>query len=105
MIIKQGTKGMDEKDKKEIIKKINMDNSIEENVPEENEQDENPEMSNDMQMESKSLKFTKKQIFENFGIVMNNQDEKSNEPDTKIKSDTLRNRRTRPFEAPKKFKE
>lgn len=111
MLVKQGTKGMDEEDKKEIIKKINLNNSDNEEMPEENNgeesmDDETPEM-NEMPMESKTFKFTKHQIFENFGIAMDNKKDDSNNKriDTSIKSDTLRNRKTRPFEAPKKFKE
>lgn len=113
MLVKQGVKGMDEKDKKDIIKKINMggnDESEEEDNTEEMPMDDSEssdEMIDNVQMESKTFKFTKKQIFENFGIAMVDKDENfdNNEPDTKIKSDTKRNRRTKPFEAPKKFKE
>ena len=114
MLVKQGTKGMDEKDKKEIIKKINTDNSEIDELPDDEQpedtptdeiSDETPEM-NEMQMESKTFRFTKKQLFENFGIAMSDE----NVPvkkiiDTKITPDTIKNRRTRPFEAPKKFKE
>lgn len=109
MLVKQGVKGMDEKDKKEIIKKINIGSS-ENNETENNDSVEDSEitddMSDEMQMESKTLKFTKKQIFESFGVAMNieNGNNVNDEPDTKIKSDVKRNRRTRPFEAPKKFK-
>ena len=60
--------------------------------------------SDDMQMESKVIKCTKKQIFENFGLTMDNETKKTKTPDTKITKDTVKNRRTRPFEAPKKFK-
>ena len=117
MLVKQGVKGMDEKDKKEIIKKINTDDSEEmdddmmdtsdgSEIP-----DENPETITDemppMQTESKIIKVTKKQIFESFGLPMSNEGEPHVEkgPDTKITPDTKRNRRTRPFEAPTKFKE
>lgn len=117
MLVKQGVKGMDEKDKKEIIKKINTDDSEEmgddmmdtsdgDEIP-----DENPEPMTDemppMQTESKIIKVTKKQIFESFGLPMSNEGEPHVEkgPDTKITPDTKRNRRTRPFEAPTKFKE
>lgn len=117
MLIKQGTKGMDEKDKKEIIKKINSNNSEDEELPEDdvdNEEeitgendsvnDETTEMT-EMPMESKIFKFTKKQIFESFGMAMSDENttiKKVN--DTNITPDTNRNRRTRPFEAPRKFK-
>lgn len=114
MLVKQGTKGMDDKDRKEIIKKINtndseidneddLDSEIpEDDIPENNTSNE----ENDMQIESKTFKFTKKQIFENFGIATddNKKELYKKEPDTKITSDTKKNRRTRPFEAPKKFK-
>ena len=114
MLIKQGTKGMDDKDRKEIIKKINTNNSDldndsdldseipEDDIPENNTSNE----ENEMQIESKIFKFTKKQIFENFGIATddNKKELYKKEPDTKITSDTKKNRRTRPFEAPKKFK-
>ena len=112
MLVQQGIKGMDEKDKKDIIKKINMggnDESEEDNTEEipMDDSETSEEMNDEVQMESKTFNFTKKQIFENFGIAMvdkdNNLDNK--EPDTKIKSDTKRNRRTKPFEAPTKFKE
>jgi hypothetical protein len=74
MLIKQGTKGMDEKDKKEIIKKINSNNSEDEELPEDdidNEEeitgendsvnDETTEMT-EMPMESK--KFSLNRIVE-----------------------------------------
>jgi hypothetical protein len=118
MLVKQGVKGMDEKDKKEIIKKINTseddmmdgdDEPINDEMPEVNSDDMNQDMdtdSNDMQMESKIIRCTKKQIFESFGL--SNDDTASTsvakEPDTKITADTKKNRRTKPFEAPKKFK-
>lgn len=117
MLIKQGVKGMDETDKKEIIKKINtseddaddMGEDINDEMPEEDSesmgQEMNPEMDN-MQMESKIIRCTKKQIFENFGLSMDDENvtPAAEEPDTKITADTKKNRRTRPFEAPKKFK-
>ena len=112
MLVKQGTKGMDEKDKKEIIKKINMNNSDNEEteLPDENEMPEedmeqNP--SDEMQMESKTIRCTKKQIFESFGIAMNDTEKLEKELDTEITKD-VKNRRTNrtiPFEAPKKFRE
>ena len=117
MLVKQGVKGMDEKDKKEIIKKIKTDDSEEMDddmmdISDGNEMpDENPETMTDemspMQTESKIIKVTKKQIFESFGLPMSNEGEPHVEkgPDTKITPDTKRNRRTRPFEAPTKFKE
>lgn len=117
MLVKQGTKGMDDKDRKEIIKKINTNNTEDdedfddETSEQDDNIDENPEMSDDMvdnpdnmQMESKIIKCTKKQIFENFGLTMDNETPKTKTPDTKITKDTIKNRRTRPFEAPKKFK-
>lgn len=110
MLIKQGVKGMDEKDKKEIIKKINTDDTDVEDVPADETFDEKDSMSDEMSempMESKTFKFTKGQLFENFGIAMTD-DKSSNDNkkmDNKITSDTIKNRRTRPFEAPKKFKE
>jgi hypothetical protein len=117
MLVKQGTKGMDEKDKKEIIKKINTDNSEDvdmsddemlddEDMDTPQPEDDMPEME-EMPMESKVFNFTKSQIFESFGLAVD--DTKSTdvkkEPDTKITPDTQRGRRTKPFEAPKKFKE
>ena len=112
MLIKQGTKGMDETDRKEIIKKINTNNSNENNEDADNDEDfddldNSVSDINNMQMESKTIRCTKKQIFENFGIAMSdtNNTNTSKEIDTKISNDTIRNRRTRPFEAPKKFKE
>ena len=53
----------------------------------------------------KGNKFTKKQLFESFGMAMSDENttiKKVNE--TNITPDTNRNRRTRPFEAPRKFK-
>lgn len=115
MLVKQGTKGMDEKDKKDIIKKINMSNSSEE-VPDEEVSDEEPpvddtdmleEPTDDMQMESKTIRCTKKQIFESFGIAVDddNTTTKKEVSDDKITPDTKRNLRTKPFQAPTKFKE
>jgi hypothetical protein len=109
MLVKQGTKGMDEKDKKEIIKKINMNDSDNEEteLPDENEMPEedmeqNP--SDEMQMESKTIRCTKKQMFESFGIPMNDNTEvNKNGPDTKIPKDVPKG--CRPFKAPKKFRE
>ena len=116
MLIKQGTKGMEDKDRKEIIKKINTnDSEIDDNSDLDNDDgmnDEIPEndFSNEdenIQNESKVFKFTKKQIFENFGIANDEKTEVGNKkgPDTKITPDTRKNRKTRPFEAPKKFRE
>lgn len=116
MLVKQGVKGMDETDKKEIIKKINtseediddmgdMGEDVDAEMPEEDVEGMEPEMDN-VQMESKIIKCTKKQIFESFGLSMNddNVTPSEQEPDTKITADTKKNRRTKPFEAPKKFK-
>lgn len=111
MLVKQGTKGMDEKDKKEIIKKINMNNSDDDEsdlsddteMPVDDEIEGNP--SEEMQMESKTIRCTKKQIFESFGVVMNDTEKLEKEPDTRITKDVVKNRRTRPFEAPKKFRD
>jgi hypothetical protein len=74
-------------------------------MPEEDVEGMEPEMDN-VQMESKIIKCTKKQIFESFGLSMNddNVTPSEQEPDTKITADTKKNRRTKPFEAPKKFK-
>jgi hypothetical protein len=112
MLVKQGVKGMDDNDKKEIIKKINTDNSEElpdDEIDSDNDmEDVDDEIgSNDMNMqtESKVIKCTKKQIFESFGIAIDNETPSQKTIDTKIKSGTKMNRRTRPFEAPKKFKE
>lgn len=110
MLVKQGTKGMDEKDKKEIIKKINMNDSDNEEteLPDENEmpeEDMEQNVSDEMQMESKTIRCTKKQIFESFGVAMNDTEKLEKEPDTTITKDVVKNRRTRPFEAPKKFRE
>lgn len=117
MLVKQGVKGMDDKDKKEIIKKINT--TSEEDVPTDTEmpeEDMNTEeaiddMGNetptpDMAMESKKVILTKKQLFENFDIVINgdNNVDKDN-IDTKITPQTTTGRKTRPFRAPSKFKE
>lgn len=113
MLVKQGVKGMDETDKKEIIKKINaseediddMGEDVDAEMPEEDVEGMGSEMDN-VQMESKIIKCTKKQIFESFGLSMNddNVTPSEQEPDTKITADTKKNRRTKPFEAPKKFK-
>ena len=118
MLVKQGVKGMDDKEKKEIIKKINTASDedtpmpdddgmdVEEPMDDEMRNEEQPSME-EMPMESKTFNFTKKQIFEGFGVVMNDDNTSSypGKADTKIASNTQRNRRTRPFEAPKKFKE
>jgi hypothetical protein len=129
MLVKQGVKGMDEKDKKEIIKKINTDDSEDfsddmgddmsgdmsddmgddMNNSEETPGDAIPDMPDnmgEMQNESKTLKFTKKQIFESFGLTMQDESNtpKKEEPDTKITPDTKKGGRNKPFEAPTKFK-
>ena len=115
MLIKQGTKGMDEKEKKEIIKKINIGNNEEESNDSENVNDgpNDMEMDNEelpqeneenMQIESKSFKFTKKQIFENYNMVLNVDSPNEEKIDTKITNDTVRNNKTKPFQAPSKFK-
>ena len=110
MLVKQGTKGMGEDDKKEIIKKINTSNpNNEEPMGEpamngETEMMDEPTEDDGMQMESKKINFTKKQIFENFGIAIDDNNKNKKNLDTKIPSNTLKNRKTRPFEAPKKFK-
>lgn len=119
MLIKQGVKGMDEKDRKEIIKKINTsetdDSETDENFNTEdelNDDDFNNENEKEqeggyddkqMSMESKTFNFTKKQLFECFGLGISD-NSKDSIPSNKITKDTIRNRRTRPFEAPKKFK-
>lgn len=115
MIVKQGTKGMDEKDRKEIIKKINTSNSESDDdfedeeieMPEDNEMNNQGDENLDMKMESKTFKFTKKQIFENFGLAtdVEKDDIIEKNKDTKISPDTVKNKKTRPFEAPKKFRE
>jgi hypothetical protein len=113
MLVKQGTKGMDEKDRKEIIKKINTNNTIESDDDSEIPNDdidgevENNNLEDNIQMESKKIRCTKKQLFESFGIAMDDENKISSEkkePDTKIQNDTVKNRRTLPFEAPKKFR-
>lgn len=109
MLVKQGVKGMDDKDKKEIIKKINtasdedmpMDDEMGDEEPIDDMEDGTPEMA----MESKKYRFTKKQIFESFGVNMDDSIVRQNKAiEQKITPDTKRSRRTRPFEAPKKFK-
>lgn len=113
MLVKQGTKGMDEKDRKEIIKKINTNNTVESDDDSEMPNDdidgevENNNLEDNIQMESKKIRCTKKQLFESFGIAMDDENKMSSEkkePDTKIQNDTVKNRRTLPFEAPKKFR-
>ena len=109
MLVKQGVKGMDDKDKKEIIKKINtasdedmpMDDEMGDEEPIDGMEDKTPEMA----MESKKYRFTKKQIFESFGVNMDDSIVRQDKAiEQKITPDTKRSRRTRPFEAPKKFK-
>lgn len=111
MLIKQGVKGMDDKDKKDIIKKINTDDTETNEIPEGDYENETPEMSDEnsefsqQANESKTIKLTKKQIFESFGLVNNDTIEKDEkEDDSKISKDVIKNKKTRPFQAPK-FKE
>lgn len=111
MLIKQGVKGMDDKDKKDIIKKINTDDTEINEIPEGDDESETPEMSDEnsefsqQANESKTIKLTKKQIFESFGLVNNDAIEKNEkEDDSKISKDVIKNKKTRPFQAPK-FKE
>ena len=109
MLIKQGVKGMDDKDKKDIIKKINTDDTENDNIPEDSEMD-SPEMSDEnpdfpeQTNESKTIKLTKKQIFESFGIVNDDNLEKKEKDDSKFAKDVVKNSKTRPFQAPT-FKE
>lgn len=105
MLVKQGVKGMDDSDKQDIIQKIKTPENTEE-IASEPVQDEEPEM-NEMPMESKTFKFTKNQIFESFGLANDEEVETETleKTDTKITNDTVRGKRTKPFEAPKKFKE
>jgi hypothetical protein len=114
MLVKQGTKGMDDKDRKEIIKKINTNNSEgEEALENEMPNDEGMETPQpedemtEMSMESRVFNFTKGQIFESFGLAtdVSKTTEVKKEPDTKITPDTKQGRLTIPFKAPKKFKE
>ena len=118
MVIKQATKGMDEKDRKGIIKKLNTSNTgedaeapegdmLDDNMPDEDgAEPQNDEMmdGNKPQMESKSFNFTKKQIFENFGIAMDNDACQVKTSDTNITPDVTNSRRSLPFKAPSKFK-
>lgn len=105
MLVKQGVKGMDDSDKQDIIQKIKTPENTEE-IASEPVQDEEPEM-NEIPMESKTFKFTKNQIFESFGLANDEEVETETleKTDTKITNDTVRGKRTKPFEAPKKFKE
>lgn len=109
MLIKQGIKGMDDKDKKDIIKKINTDDTENNDIPEDSEMD-SPEMSDEnpdfpeQTNESKLIKLTKKQIFESFGIVNDDNLEKKEKDDSKFTKDVVKNSKTRPFQAPT-FKE
>ena len=117
MLVKQGVKGMDDKDKKEIIKKINT--ASDEDMPMDDEMGGEEEMEEptddmggetpaapEMAMESRKFNFTKKQIFESFGINMDDITASvDKDVDKKITPDTKRGKRTKPFEAPKKFKE
>jgi hypothetical protein len=117
MLVKQGVKGMDDKDKKEIIKKINT--ASDEDMPMDDEMGGEEEMEEptddmggetpaapEMAMESRKFNFTKKQIFESFGIS-DDVEVRNSDNDVKlhkITPDTKRGKRAKPFEAPKKFK-
>jgi hypothetical protein len=74
----------------------------------------NPEMDSEIdsemgdepqtQMESKTFSFTKKQIFESFGINMDDATVSVDKHvDQKITPDTTQSRRAKPFRAPAKF--
>jgi hypothetical protein len=115
MLVKQGVKGMDEKDKKEIIKKINTASDEDTSMPDDDEMnteepmddemggEEQPPME-EMPMESKTFSFTKKQIFESFGINMDDATVSVDKHvDQKITPDTTQSRRAKPFRAPTKF--
>jgi hypothetical protein len=110
MLVKQGTKGMEEKDRKEIIKKINTSNSGDDDMTDDTndsfdnmDQMEGDKPKTEMPMESKTFNFTKKQIVESFGII-DDVEKPTKQLDTTISSKTTRNRRTLPFEAPLKFR-
>ena len=65
--------------------------------------EEQPPME-EMPMESKTFNFTKKQIFESFGINMDDNTMRVDKHvDQKITPDTTQSRRAKPFRAPKKF--
>lgn len=115
MLVKQGVKGMDDKDKKEIIKKINTASDEDTPMPEDDEVstdepmdtemggEEQPPME-EMPMESKTFNFTKKQIFESLGINMDDVViSVDKHVDQKITPDTTQSRRAKPFRAPTKF--
>ena len=97
MVVKQATKNLDEKDKKEIIQKINSDdNSDISNDEEPSDADldsdsHNDDMNdgNDMPMESKIITCTKKQLAkltENFGANNDLFNDDKERHETKMKS-------------------
>lgn len=108
MVVTQAAKGLDDKDRKEIIKKINTsdaedtDEEMTDDVPVEDDMNENPMPQN----ESKVFNFTKQQIFESLGIgaeteTANNGKEKT---DRTIPKNATRGNRGIPFTAPRNIK-
>lgn len=103
MIATQASKGLTDSEKDEIIKKINSGNvEDEEPVDDEidNEGGEEIETPEDMPMESKKYRFSKKQIVES--ILMQQDSRDDNKQREEKKSPKVKNSvRNKPFNAPK----
>lgn len=104
MIVKQATKGLDDDDKKEIISKINSDNESDDE-PKDNSDEESNDLDNiddNMPMECKTIKCTKKQLSklsESFGINGDIINKDRNEHGEKIDK-TKKNKVKSPFIPP-----
>lgn len=113
MIVKQSVNGLDEKDRAEIIKKINDDDSdltSDDETPDDDVVDYDDKSADDTEMainnESKTITCTKKQLnrlSENFfnvnNMVIDDTDDKRIE--TKIPDQMKITKRNKPFTAPK----
>lgn len=102
MIATQAAKGLTDSEKNEIIKKINS-GDVEDDEPVDDEMGdeggEETEMPEDMPMESKKYKFSKKQIVENILMQQDSREKKRKDDDKSPKAkNTVRNK---PFNAPK----
>ena len=103
MIATQASKGLTDSEKDEIIKKINS-GDVEDEEPVDDEMDneggEEIETPEDMPMESKKYRFSKKQIMESFLMTQSPrdvEDHKEEKKSPKVKNSV----RNKPFNAPK----
>lgn len=104
MVATQAAKGLTEPEKNEIIKKINTgdveDGESDEEMPDE-EMGNDEEMSDEMPMECKKYRFSKKQIMENILTTLEPRDGREVRKDTDKPLGAKKSVRNKPFNAPK----